>query len=43
MKYLSPEMEIVEFDETVLTLGLTSNKETDNETVNGGVQFPTLP
>ncbi len=42
MKYLSPEMEIVEFDETVLTLGLTSNNETDNENVEGGVDFPEL-
>ncbi len=37
MKYLSPEMEIVEFDEAVLTLGLTSDKETDDSTLGDGL------
>ena len=43
MKYVSPEMEIVEFDETILTEGLNSQKQDgmDPEQGGGGT-FPNL-
>ena len=39
MKYVNPEMEIVEFDASILTLGLTSKGETDNTIVGDGTEI----
>lgn len=40
MKYVSPEMEIVEFDESVLT-GMTDSGDFDNKNNNEG-EFPVI-
>lgn len=37
MKYVSPEMEIVEFDESVLTAGLNSVTKDSNENIGDGI------
>lgn len=36
MKYVIPEMEIVEFDESVLTAGLNSEGQDSNENIGDG-------
>ena len=36
MKYVIPEMEIVEFDESVLTAGLNSEGQDSNENIDTG-------
>lgn len=36
MKYVIPEMEIVEFDESVLTAGLNSVTQDSNENIGEG-------
>ena len=35
MKYLKPEMDIVEFDESVLTMDVTGDSSTDNKDIPG--------
>ena len=43
MKYLKPEMDIVEFDESVLTGDITTSPNTGTEDETGNPTMPTIP
>ncbi len=40
MKYVNPEMEIVEFDASILTIALNSQDKTETGKTDGGVDMP---